>query len=54
MNITIITITIGLITYYFFRSIKRKNKMKNVELSDIDKEELNKIEKLTGKRFLVP
>lgn len=51
MNITIITITIGLITYYFFRSIKRKNKMKNVELSDIDKEELNKIEKLTGKRL---
>ena len=25
--------------------------MKNVELSDIDKEELNKIEKLTGKRL---
>lgn len=51
MDITIITITIGLITYYFFRSIKIKNKMKKVELSDIDKEELNKIEKVTGKRL---
>ncbi|EEJ72191.1 nuclease-related domain-containing protein [Lactobacillus ultunensis] len=51
MNITIITITIGLITYYFFRSIKIKNKMKKVELSDIDKEELNKIEKIAGKRL---
>ena len=46
-----ITFTIGLVTYYFFRLINVKNKMKKVELSDIDKEELTKLEKIAGKRI---
>ena len=44
MEITIITLTVGLITYCFFRSIKAKSRVKKVELSDTDKEELNKLE----------
>ena len=51
MDITIITLTVGIITYCFFRSIKNKSKMKKVELSDTDKEELNKLEKIAGKQL---
>ena len=40
-----------MLTYYFFRSNKNKDKMKKTELSDIDKEELTKIEKIVGKRI---
>lgn len=43
--------TIGWATYYFFRSINVKNKMEKIKLSDIDKEELTKLEKITGKRI---
>ena len=43
MEITIITLTVGLITYCFFRSIKAKSRVKKVELSDTDKEEFNKL-----------
>lgn len=50
MNITIITLTVGLLTYYFFRKRKKK-KMKKTELSDVDKEEITKIEKIAGKRL---
>lgn len=51
MDITIITLTVGLITYCFFRSIKAKSRVKKVELSDTDKEELNKLEKIAGKQL---
>ncbi|MGN1271542.1 MAG: nuclease-related domain-containing protein [Lactobacillus sp.] len=51
MDITIITLTVGIITYCFFRSIKNKSKMKKVELSDTDKEELTKLEKIAGKQL---
>lgn len=51
MDITIITLTVGIITYCFFRSIKTKSRMKKVELSDKDKEELNKLEKVAGKQL---
>ncbi|WP_308555646.1 nuclease-related domain-containing protein [uncultured Lactobacillus sp.] len=51
MDITIITLTVGIITYCFFRSIKNKSKIKKVELSDTDKEELNKLEKIAGKQL---
>lgn len=51
MNIIIIISAIGVLTYYFFRSNKNKDKMKKTELSDIDKEELTKIEKIVGKRI---
>lgn len=51
MDITIITLTVGLITYCFFRSIKAKSRVKKVELSDTDKEELNKLEKIVGKQL---
>ena len=51
MEITIITLTVGLITYCFFRSIKAKSRVKKVELSDTDKEELNKLEKIAGKQL---
>lgn len=51
MDITIITLTIGLLTYCFFRAISTKNKMNTVELSDVDKEELAKIEKIAGKQL---
>lgn len=51
MDITIITFTIGILTYCFFRVVNAKNKMKPITLSEIDKEELNKIEKLAGQRL---
>lgn len=51
MDITIITLTVGLITYCFFRSIKAKSRVEKVELSDTDKEELNKLEKIAGKQL---
>ncbi len=51
MEITIITLTVGLITYCFFRSIKAKSRVKKVELSDTDKEEFNKLEKIAGKQL---
>lgn len=51
MDITIITLTVGLITYCFFRSIKAKSRVEKVELSDTDKEDLNKLEKIAGKQL---
>lgn len=51
MDITIITLTVGFVTYCFFRSIKAKSRVKKVELSDTDKEELNKLEKIAGKQL---
>lgn len=50
MDITIITLTIGLLTYYFFQKRKKK-KMKKIELSVTDKKEITKIEKIAGKRL---
>ncbi len=51
MDITIIILTVGLLTYYFFRKQNQKKKMKKIELSAIDKEEITKLEKLAGKRL---
>ena len=39
MEITIITLTVSLITYCFFWSIKAKSRLKKVELSDTDRED---------------
>ena len=50
MDITIITLTVGLLTYYFFQKRKKK-KMKKIELSVTDKKEITKIEKIAGKRL---
>lgn len=50
MDITIITLTVGLLTYYFFHKRKKK-KMKKVKLSVADKEEITKLEKIAGKRL---
>ena len=36
MDITIITLTVGILTYYFFQKRKKK-KMKKIELSVTDK-----------------
>ena len=50
MDITIITLTVGILTYYFFQKRKKK-KMKKIELSVTDKKEITKIEKIAGKRL---
>ena len=53
MDITIITLTVGLLTYYFFQKRKKK-KMKKIELSVTDKKEITKIEKNCRQKITIP